>query len=90
MLRSRFILSGHVPTRRRHHGYRLMSNLADTFVEVGGSEDSGAPMVFIPGGTFRMGSDQHYPEEAPAHRVTIDSFWIDRTPVTNCQFREFV
>jgi sulfatase modifying factor 1 len=67
-----------------------MSNLADTFVEVGGSEDSGAPMVFIPGGTFRMGSDQHYPEEAPAHRVTIDSFWIDRTPVTNCQFREFV
>ena len=26
-------------------------------------------MVRIPGGTFRMGSDQHYPEEAPAHRV---------------------
>ena len=27
-------------------------------------------MILIPGGTFRMGSDQHYPEEAPAHRVT--------------------
>jgi formylglycine-generating enzyme required for sulfatase activity len=27
-------------------------------------------MVFIPGGTFRMGSDKHYAEEAPSHRVT--------------------
>ena len=47
-------------------------------------------MVFIPGGTFRMGSDLHYPEEAPAHRATVDGFWIDRAPVTNRQFKEFV
>ena len=47
-------------------------------------------MVFIPGGTFRMGSDRHYPEEAPVHRVTVDGFWMDRTPVTNRQFKEFV
>ena len=47
-------------------------------------------MVLIPGGTFRMGSDKHYAEEAPVHRVTVDAFWIDRTPVTNRQFREFV
>lgn len=47
-------------------------------------------MVWIPGGTFRMGSDLHYPEEAPAHRVTVDGFWIDPTPVTNRQFKEFV
>ena len=47
-------------------------------------------MVFIPGGTFRMGSDHHYPEEAPSHRVAVDGFWIDRTPVTNRQFKEFV
>jgi formylglycine-generating enzyme len=47
-------------------------------------------MVFIPGGTFRMGSDNHYPEEAPAHRVTVDDFWIDVTPITNRQFREFI
>ncbi|MFL5134216.1 MAG: formylglycine-generating enzyme family protein [Microvirga sp.] len=47
-------------------------------------------MVFIPGGAFRMGSDRHYPEEAPVHRVAVDGFWIDRAPVTNAQFRRFV
>jgi formylglycine-generating enzyme len=47
-------------------------------------------MVRVPGGIFRMGSDHHYSEEAPAHRVNVDSFWIDITPVTNAQFREFV
>ena len=47
-------------------------------------------MVWVEGGTFRMGSDRHYPEEAPAHRVRVDGFWIDRAPVTNRQFRAFV
>ena len=47
-------------------------------------------MLFVPGGTFRMGSDRHYPEEAPSHRVTVDGFWMDRTPVTNRQFKQFV
>jgi len=49
-----------------------------------------ADVMLIPGGTFRMGSDRHYPEEAPVHRVTVDAFWMDRTPVTNRQFKEFV
>jgi formylglycine-generating enzyme required for sulfatase activity len=47
-------------------------------------------MVFVPGGTFRMGSDSHYPEEAPAHEVAVDGFWIDQTPVTNRDFLKFV
>lgn len=47
-------------------------------------------MILIPGGTFRMGSDRHYPEEAPSHQVKVDSFFIDATPVTNGKFREFV
>src|SRR5882724_9117884 len=47
-------------------------------------------MLYVPGGTFRMGSDRHYPEEAPVHRVTVGEFWMDRTPVTNRQFRKFV
>ena len=49
-----------------------------------------ANMIWIPGGTFRMGSDKHYPEEAPVHRVTVDGFWIDNTAVTNRQFRKFI
>ena len=47
-------------------------------------------MRWIPGGTFIMGSDRHYPEEAPAHPVKVDGFWIDETPVTNRKFIQFV
>jgi len=47
-------------------------------------------MVWIPGGTFLMGSDRHYPEEAPAHRVTVSGFWMDAYPVTNAEFQRFV
>lgn len=47
-------------------------------------------LVWIEGGTFAMGSNDHYPEEAPAHPVKVDGFWIERTPVTNRKFMEFV
>jgi sulfatase modifying factor 1 len=49
-----------------------------------------AQMVWIPGGSFLMGSDAHYPEEAPAHRLSVEGFWMDRAPVTNAQFLKFV
>jgi len=47
-------------------------------------------MVWLPGGTFRMGANDCYPEEAPAHRVTVDGFWMDRYVVTNDAFARFV
>ena len=47
-------------------------------------------LVWIEAGRFRMGSDAHYPEEAPAHPVAVDGFWIDRSPVTNAAFAAFV
>lgn len=47
-------------------------------------------MVRLPGGLFRMGSAHFYPEEQPVHRVRVDAFWIDRTPVTNADFARFV
>jgi len=50
----------------------------------------GSDMVWIAGGTFLMGSDQHYPEEAPAHQVTVGGFWIDQHAVTNAEFDRFV
>jgi formylglycine-generating enzyme required for sulfatase activity len=47
-------------------------------------------MVWIPGGTFLMGSGRHYPEERPVHRVRVDGFWMDRFPVTHERFTRFV
>ena len=37
-----------------------------------------------------MGSDGHYPEEAPQHLARVDGFWLDQYPVTNSEFRRFV
>jgi sulfatase modifying factor 1 len=49
-------------------------------------------MVWIPGGTFTMGSDweRAKPDEKPAHLVELDGYWIDATEVTNRQFAAFV
>lgn len=47
-------------------------------------------MIWIADGTFRMGSDRHYPEEGPAHDVSVQGFWIDPSPVTNAQFARFI
>jgi formylglycine-generating enzyme required for sulfatase activity len=49
-------------------------------------------MVWIPPGEFTMGSDSPMSRstERPAHRVYVDGFWMDRTEVTNAQFRRFV
>ncbi len=47
-------------------------------------------MVWIPGGTFRMGSEAHYPEEAPVHEADVRGFWMDEHPVTNLDFLRFV
>jgi serine/threonine-protein kinase len=40
-------------------------------------------MVFVPAGPFEMGSNSGDNSEKPVHTVTLDSFWIDRTEVTN-------
>lgn len=57
-----------------------------------GDRSTQAPpgMLWIPGGTFRMGSDDFYPEEGPVHEVTVNGFWMDQHLVTNEQFARFV
>ncbi len=48
-------------------------------------------MVWVPGGTFWMGSEeQFFPDARPVHMVYVDGFWMDRTEVTNAQFARFV
>ncbi|WP_433257726.1 formylglycine-generating enzyme family protein [Streptosporangium sp. CA-135522] len=46
--------------------------------------------IGLAGGVFTMGSDDHYPEEAPARRVRVDGFAIDPICVTNRRFAMFV
>lgn len=48
-------------------------------------------MVWVPGGTFWMGCENcEMPDALPVHLVEIDGFWMDRTPITNAQFAQFV
>jgi formylglycine-generating enzyme len=49
-----------------------------------------AGMAHVPGGTFAMGCERFYPEEAPVRHVAVDGFWMDRHPVTVREFRRFV
>jgi formylglycine-generating enzyme required for sulfatase activity len=59
-----------------------------------GAPSASAPqgMRWIPAGEFSMGTDSpnSLPNERPAHRVRLQGFWIDETPVTNAQFTRFV
>ena len=65
--------------------------MANITVSINQPGDSPHPdMIWIPGGTFRMGSGDFYPEERPVHEVSVDGFWIDRNTVTNEQFARFV
>jgi formylglycine-generating enzyme required for sulfatase activity len=47
-------------------------------------------MVRIPGGVFKMGSNDFYSEERPTHNVEVDGLWMDEHPVTVTEFRTFV
>ena len=47
-------------------------------------------LIELPGGAFRMGSTSFYPDEAPVHTATVGAFAVERHPVTNAQFAEFV
>ena len=47
-------------------------------------------MVLIPAGRFTMGSNEGPQDERPAHEVILRAYRIDRFPVTNAQFAEFL
>ena len=50
----------------------------------------GKKIVFIPGGTFTMGSNNWDNDEKPPHQVTVNSFWMDITEVTKGEYKEFL
>lgn len=50
-------------------------------------------MVWIPGGTYTMGSelkDSRFKDAKPLHEVSVTGFWMDACEVTNDQYAEFV
>ena len=73
-----------------------LSLSAEQVVNQTPQEKAPAGMVYIPGGTYTRGEDRalggtaQYPEEQPVHKVTVSSFYIDATEVTNSQFAAFV
>ena len=46
-------------------------------------------MIFVKGGTFKMGSNDGYADEAPVHSVTLSDFYIGKYEVTVAQYRQF-
>ena len=44
-------------------------------------------MIFVEGGTFAMGSNDGFGDERPAHNVTLDSYYIGETEITQAQWR---
>lgn len=47
-------------------------------------------MVLVSAGEFTMGSDKGDDDEGPAHRVYVDTFYLDKFEVTNGRFAKFV
>jgi formylglycine-generating enzyme len=46
-------------------------------------------MVWVPGGKFKMGGSDGFPDEQPIHEVELDGFWMDSTEVTVAEFKRF-
>jgi len=66
---------------------------SDTNLDVGSTMTSpkdGMTLVYVPAGKFEMGSDSDYEDEAPAHTVNLDAYWMDKTEVTNLMFANFL
>jgi len=79
------LLLPHYGPRKPRHRSALGHVLPTASV---GRETNG--MVWIPSGTFIMGSTDGKPDEKPIHEVTVNGFWMDKTEVTNEKFQKFV
>ncbi|XAM01386.1 formylglycine-generating enzyme family protein [Phycisphaeraceae bacterium D3-23] len=53
-------------------------------------EPTTAGMVWVPAGSFVMGTNDGHWNAAPAHELSMDGFWMDAHEVTNAEFAAFV
>lgn len=69
-----------------------VSNPSDTTIILNANKTTKNGMVWIPSGIFIMGGDDQWArkDEQPLHKVILDGFFMDETPVTNAQFKAFV
>lgn len=70
------------------HASVLLPQAGDIRVVMRGGVE--VEQVFVPAGSFMMGSEDGEENERPVHEVTLDAFWIDRMEVTNAQYAAFV
>jgi formylglycine-generating enzyme required for sulfatase activity len=54
------------------------------------SGKDGMTQMYVPAGTFTMGSDLGQSDESPVHQVVLSAYWIDKTEVTNAMFAQCV
>jgi len=64
--------------------------LSFSFLVFAGPVLAAADMVLIPGGSFAMGSSDRVPDERPVHKVSVKTFYLDRTEVTNLQMAAYL
>ena len=71
---------------------RFISSSTAQTVRAQADRKASPDMVWIPGGTFLMGTNdkESFPNERPAHLVQVQGFYMDMHDVTNAQFAKFV
>lgn len=78
------LIMPHYGPRKPRHRSALSHALPASMI---GRETNG--MMWIPGSTFLMGTENGKPDETPAHEVTVAPFWMDKTEVTQEQYARF-
>ncbi len=79
--------TGFVPNSANEHiGFRLVLDEPYTVVR---NPIDGTIYVYVPGGSFGMGSESGEaasPKEEPRHEVTVEGFWLQQTETTNADY----
>ncbi len=100
LLRGGFVFGLVVQNELQHQETLLQTVQLRTGVEYAAPEveapdraPAGPPEVHVEGGSFVLGAVDEpwaYDNELIPHEVEVRPFWIDRTPVTNAAFAQFV
>lgn len=78
----------HTPTATATASATLTPTLSPGSVRMSPGDE--ALQSYLPGGNFKMGSENGFSDERPLHPVYLDPFWIDQTEVTNEMFARFI